>query len=278
MKRLNPKTGKPFKHAEVREDGFVFTGYSNKLRKDGTFIELWSNPEKLKNRISKRKVQENKKRINPLTGKIYKMGDSIGGKIFRSFSPSLDKDGFHKLKLITETDYKDFKKKSILTNAKYRARAKRKKLNPATGELWKKGEKNLDGLYFIGYETSADADGWHHMRFGTFEKYKKRRLQNTFKNIKDRCNKNNIPCEINVDYLISIYPKNNKCPVLDIELEFGGGLSNLRNSPSVDRIYPDKGYIKGNVIIISYFANSIKQNASAKEVMKVAKWLKKVTQ
>jgi len=218
------------------------------------------------------------KRINPDTGVAYKMGDKVGNKIFRYHSATLDDEGYRKLALMTPKKYEEYKARSIISNKKYRDRGKKKRLNPESGEYWIKGETNNEGLYFIGYETSADIEGYFHMRFGDYEKYKKRRLQNTFKNIKDRCNKNNIPCEINVDYLISIYPKNNKCPVLDIELEFGGGLSNLRNSPSVDRIYPDKGYIKGNVIIISYFANSIKQNASAKELMKVAKWLKKVSQ
>lgn len=43
MKRLNPKTGKPFKLGDKREDGKFFTGYSNKIivKKTGYFEEKW---------------------------------------------------------------------------------------------------------------------------------------------------------------------------------------------------------------------------------------------
>ena len=51
MKRINPKTGLPFVHGFVREDGYVFVSYQQtKLRKDGTFKENWYTPEKFKNR------------------------------------------------------------------------------------------------------------------------------------------------------------------------------------------------------------------------------------
>lgn len=49
------------------------------------------------------------------------------------------------------------------------------------------------------------------------------------------------------------------CPMLGIKLEFGfdkqGG--NF-NSPSLDRIIPELGYTKGNVMVISKRANMIK--------------------
>lgn len=49
MKRLNPKTNKPFCHGDIREDGFVFVSYqTTKIRCDGTFKENWYTPEKFK--------------------------------------------------------------------------------------------------------------------------------------------------------------------------------------------------------------------------------------
>ena len=53
----------------------------------------------------------------------------------------------------------------------------------------------------------------------------------------------------------------------------GGGPS--MESPSVDRIIPNKGYVKGNVTWMSMRANYIKQDASSKELSLVASWLKK---
>jgi hypothetical protein len=45
-------------------------------------------------------------------------------------------------------------------------------------------------------------------------------------------------------------------------------------SPSLDRINPELGYIKGNVAVISHRANRIKNNATANELENIAKWLR----
>lgn len=45
MKRINPATNQPFKSGDMREDGQLFRCYdTSRLRKDGTFAELWLNP------------------------------------------------------------------------------------------------------------------------------------------------------------------------------------------------------------------------------------------
>jgi 5-methylcytosine-specific restriction endonuclease McrA len=46
MKRLNPKTNKPFKRGDSREDGFRFHHYrKNRPLKNGLYTEAWYNPE-----------------------------------------------------------------------------------------------------------------------------------------------------------------------------------------------------------------------------------------
>lgn len=59
------------------------------------------------------------------------------------------------------------------------------------------------------------------------------------------------------------------CPLLGIELEIGVGGCKF-NSPSLDRIDPNLGYIKGNVWVISNKANSIKNNATPEELLTIA--------
>lgn len=46
--------------------------------------------------------------------------------------------------------------------------------------------------------------------------------------------------------------------------------------PTLDRIIPNKGYVKGNIQIISQRANVIKNDASAEEIMKVAKYMEEL--
>lgn len=59
------------------------------------------------------------------------------------------------------------------------------------------------------------------------------------------------------------------CPVLGIRLVRGKGKPH-DNSPSLDRIVPNKGYVRGNVIVISRRANQIKSNAHPGELALVA--------
>ena len=47
-------------------------------------------------------------------------------------------------------------------------------------------------------------------------------------------------------------------------------------SPSFDRIYPKKGYIKGNIVIVSNKANRIKTDATVDEIRKVADFYEKL--
>lgn len=59
------------------------------------------------------------------------------------------------------------------------------------------------------------------------------------------------------------------CPALGIKLNyFNESVSD--NSPSFDRIDPTKGYVKGNVVIVSKRANTIKSNATPDELKKIA--------
>lgn len=61
-----------------------------------------------------------------------------------------------------------------------------------------------------------------------------------------------------------------KCPIFNTPfvLEKGRGYSakNRATIPSLDRIDPSKGYIKGNVWVISSLANTMKNNSSQEEL------------
>lgn len=59
------------------------------------------------------------------------------------------------------------------------------------------------------------------------------------------------------------------CPVLGIEIKSNTTNAPLDSSPSLDRIDSSKGYIKGNVRIISNRANRIKADATIEELRKV---------
>ena len=89
--------------------------------------------------------------------------------------------------------------------------------------------------------------------------------------IKYRAVKKGLPYDLDADYIQSILPT--YCPVLGIKLARSiGKPGSSPASPTVDRIVPELGYVRGNVIIVSKRANQIKSDASPNEIMKVAQF------
>ena len=66
------------------------------------------------------------------------------------------------------------------------------------------------------------------------------------------------------------------CPVLGIKITPNNTNAPLDSSPSLDRIDSTKGYIKGNVRIISNRANRIKADATIEELRKVLEDYEKI--
>src|SRR5205814_8594981 len=62
-----------------------------------------------------------------------------------------------------------------------------------------------------------------------------------------------------------------RCPLLDIPLVMNTHRRFHANNPSLDQINPSKGYIPGNVWVISWRANVIKHNASLKELKRLVR-------
>lgn len=60
------------------------------------------------------------------------------------------------------------------------------------------------------------------------------------------------------------------CPILGIPLFTKKGKGGGDNSPSLDRIEPSRGYVPGNIIVISNRANRLKSDASIEELRSIA--------
>ena len=66
------------------------------------------------------------------------------------------------------------------------------------------------------------------------------------------------------------------CPVFGCPLKIGECMHPSDDSPSLDRIRPELGYVPGNVIVVSMRANRIKNNATHEELLRVAEFYKAI--
>lgn len=83
---------------------------------------------------------------------------------------------------------------------------------------------------------------------------------------KQRAEKHNY--EFNIDETDIIIPK--VCPLLEVPIVMGSK-GDYEYTPSLDRIDNSKGYIKGNIWVISKKANSMKNSASKEELSRFVK-------
>ena len=88
---------------------------------------------------------------------------------------------------------------------------------------------------------------------------------------RQRAKKNNL--DFNIGYDDITIPK--VCPLLGIPIYVTNNIVGA-NSPTIDRIICEKGYVKGNVMVISHKANTVKSNLTITELELLIKNLKRV--
>ena len=83
-----------------------------------------------------------------------------------------------------------------------------------------------------------------------------------------------VPWALTREYIESIWPEDNKCPIMGVEFAWTSKRGPSRLGATLDRIDPKLGYVVGNVAIISFVANCIKQDQTDPMVFRrLADWL-----
>ena len=108
--------------------------------------------------------------------------------------------------------------------------------------------------------------------------YNKNPIPQILSNAKIRAKDKNIEFDIDTKYLKSIFPKDNMCPVLNIPFQLGYMNEDKKNkdyAPSLDRIMPEKGYVKGNLVFVCNIVNRVKSDSSIEILEKTLNFYKK---
>ena len=88
---------------------------------------------------------------------------------------------------------------------------------------------------------------------------------------KQRSRDKGLPFNLTSKYVLALISTH--CPVFGTEFVFSGLGVTCPASPSLDRLDSSKGYVRGNVVVISSKANAIKNAYGSKDIAAVADWL-----
>ena len=79
---------------------------------------------------------------------------------------------------------------------------------------------------------------------------------------------------ITANDILAVWPLDDRCPILGTAFVFGPFDGRRECVPSLDRIDSKRGYVRGNIAVISWRANTIKNDATLDELQRVVRWLK----
>lgn len=84
---------------------------------------------------------------------------------------------------------------------------------------------------------------------------------------RDRARAAGLPFDITVDDVRAVY--SDRCPVTNVR--WGPGPL----AASLDRLRPSRGYVKGNIAVLSLRANMVKSDADSKLVLALYRWMRR---
>ncbi len=225
------------------------------------------------------------KRINQETGLPYKSGDKPtpddlplrAGKVFYGYATErIKKDGFFVERWLRVESLVSSRKASRMTYLKRKGRVGRKELNPTTGSLWVSGDYCPSRGYFLQYQTAVKNSGYHATVFAKNRtEYDEKRIRKVLSVKRAKCRRAGILWDLSFEHVQRIFPAPLICPVFKKPMEWADSPGHA-DSPSLDRIIPERGYIEGNVAWISNKANRLKGDASLSEITSLCNWLEQL--
>jgi hypothetical protein len=104
---------------------------------------------------------------------------------------------------------------------------------------------------------------------------KQQHLKRYLQNARSRARRDGVPFDLTLQDLAKI--ATDECPIFHTKFVWGTSLlgkgKTRPDSPTLDRILPELGYVKGNVAFLSYRANRIKDNGTMQEHYDIADWI-----
>lgn len=100
-------------------------------------------------------------------------------------------------------------------------------------------------------------------------------LKRYLQNARSRARRDNVPFNLILQDLVDI--ATDECPIFRTPFVWGSsglGKGKVReNTPQLDRINPELGYVKGNIAFLSGKANKMKDNGTMQDHYNIADWI-----
>jgi len=193
---------------------------------------------------SRKYYEENKERIQEHNREWYKANKEKRREYNREYREA-NKERIQEYSREYSREYREANKERIQEYKRDWYKANKERLQERRdANKEKKQEYNREYL-----KTNVEMSMWH--------------------SCKKRAKKRDLPFDLTIEDLE--VPE--KCPILGLELKAGND-SSREISPSLDRIVPELGYVKGNIRVISLRANRLKSDASIEELEAILKYMK----
>jgi len=108
----------------------------------------------------------------------------------------------------------------------------------------------------------------HKKRCGSLEDVKMRRRREMLYRARWRAKQQDLACDIKLEHIV--IPA--VCPISKRRFRFREGRAHP-DSPSLDRINPKRGYVRGNIRVICWLENNRKRDAGAQTILRLAQYV-----
>ncbi len=130
-------------------------------------------------------------------------------------------------------------------------------------------EQNPDQVKKAWRDQAQNYRGSEHWLEDRKKDYDRNRLKHLVRSARVRAKKFDLPFDISHEDLV--IPE--FCPVLGIPILLNcGDARRIPNAPSIDKVIPSRGYVKGNVVVVSWRANKLKSDATIEELGNLARF------
>lgn len=217
----------------------------------------------------KKKLDDKLKTINPKTGKFWKHGDvRDDGYVFKNFDNIIVKrTGKYLLHFYNKDAHQKGLKATTRNSQKRTIRTQNnsyeKRINKKFNTPYKVGDEE-NGLYFSQYKANVETTKQRQEVWKSYKDLEKSLLVKSIKNCKNTAKKHNLMFDIDYKYLLSIIPEDYICPLSNRKMNWWS--RDWANVPTIDRVVPSLGYVKGNIKIICKEWNTRKRSFTLKEL------------